>query len=60
MNHKETYTEYAQTFPQTVEQLRKRAFHPDGARYASFIFGNEKAILVTAEWFAALGEGNKE
>lgn len=55
MSHKETYTEYTQTFPRMVEQLRKRAFHPDGARYAPFVFDNEKTILITADWFAARG-----
>lgn len=55
MSHTETYAEYTQTFPQMVEGLRKRAFHPDGMRYASFIFGNEKAILETAKWFASRG-----
>lgn len=55
MSHKETYAEYAPAFPQMVEELRKRAFHPDGMRYASFIFGNEKAILETAKWFASRG-----
>ena len=55
MSNKETYAEYAQTFPQMVEELRKRTFHPDGARYASFIFDNEKAILEMAEWFASRG-----
>lgn len=55
MSHKETYAEYTQTFPQMVEGLRKRTFHPDEMKYASFIFDNEKAILETAKWFASRG-----
>lgn len=55
MSHKETYAEYTQTFPQMVEELRKRTFHPDGTKYASFIFDNEEAILETAKWFASRG-----
>lgn len=55
MSNKETYAEYTKTFPEMVEQLRKRTFHPDGMRHASFIFGNEKVILGTAEWFASRG-----
>lgn len=55
MSHKETYAEYAQTFPQMVEELRKRTLHPIGMRYASFIFDNEKAILETAKWFVSRG-----
>ena len=53
MSNKETYAEYTKTFPEMVEQLRKRTFHPDGAKYASFIFGNEAHILETAKWFAS-------
>lgn len=53
MSKKETYAEYTKTFPEMVEQLRKRAFHPDGMRHASFIFGNEAHILETAKWFAS-------
>lgn len=55
MSNKETYAEYTKTFPKMVEQLRKRAFHSDGMRYASFIFDNETVILGTAEWFASRG-----
>lgn len=55
MSNKKTYAEYTQTFPQAVEQLRKRAFHPNGMRHASFIFDNEKAIIETAKWFASRG-----
>lgn len=55
MSHKETYAEYTQTFPLMVEELRKRTFHPDGVKYASFIFDNENAILETAKWFASRG-----
>lgn len=53
MSNKETYAEYTKTFPTMVEQLRKRDFHPDGAKYASFIFGSEAYILETAKWFAS-------
>ena len=55
MSNKETYADYTKTFPETVEQLRKRTFHPDEMKHASFIFENEKVIVETAKWFASRG-----
>lgn len=58
MSHKETYAEYAKTFPRTMQEFRAQPPEVEGCEGSvAFLLENEIRIIEKARYFAGREDG---